>query len=75
MATNIGKSEGFGPEDELVEHRKRRWLGKPLKDISIHCNPRKISLKEFTKDVIDGIMGFKVNMDDLNHLQGEEYKV
>jgi len=60
------------PEEELAEHRKRRWLGKPLRDISIHCNPRKISLMEFVIDVQEGVQGFHTNMKNLKSYKHED---
>ncbi len=54
------------PADNMEEQRERRWFGKPLRDISIHCNPRKITLAEFVKDVANGVEVFGTNM---NHLE------
>ncbi len=61
------------PADNMEEQRERRWFGKPLRDISIHCNPRKITLAEFVKDVANGVEVFGTNMNHLGHLQNEEY--
>lgn len=50
----------------------RTFLGKPLRDISIHCNQYPITLEDFTRKVAEGVGDFKENMNHLNHPDDEE---
>ena len=51
--------------DEFEVIPDRQFLGKPLRDISIMCNPDKITLDEFIKSVSDALPVFARNMENL----------